>query len=445
VASATVGTAEQNALTVTVDPRTNSLLVGGTDHYVNLVAEIIQQLDASPAHERKTEVYRMRNGKASEVALAIRSFLDQDRQRTTAVLGADAVGTAQRMLEREVAVVAEPASNTLLISTNPRYFDEVKQLIADLDQPQAQVMIQVLLAEVLLDNQDELGVEWTYYGDNGATKYGIGTRYNLTGSSGFPTPVPAGGMSGLAAAVTGSDYSFLVRALHDQGRLQVLSRPQILTADNQPAVINVGKRVPVITDSRVTPQGDSVNSFKYEDIGVNLSVTPKISPDGFVRMEVGTTNSDLSTSTVDIPSGDSSIKLPIIIQRRANTTVSVQSGQTVIIGGLIGTLDDIRTTKIPVLGDIPGLGVLFRSRTKTTERRELLIFLTPQVLLTPESAKALMSDQVEGSQFRTRIKRDELQKRLLDPLIPELPPTGKPGPKSNAAPPPEPVVPKQST
>jgi len=169
LASATVGTAEQNALTVTVDPRTNSLLVGGTDHYVNLVAEVIQELDSSPAHERKTEVYRVRNGKALEVALAIRTFLDQERQRVTAVLGAEAVGTAERMLEREVAVVAEPASNSLLISANPRYFEEVKKLIEEIDQPQAQVFIQVLLAEVSLDNKDEMGVEWTYYGVNGST------------------------------------------------------------------------------------------------------------------------------------------------------------------------------------------------------------------------------------------------------------------------------------
>jgi len=245
------------------------------------------------------------------------------------------------------------------------------------------------------------------------------------------------GLSGLSAAVIGSDYSFLIKALQDQGRLEVLSRPQILTADNQPATINVGKRVPVITDSRVTAQSDSVTSFRYEDIGVNLTVTPKISPDGFVRMEVGTTNSDLSSSTVDVPSGTSVLKLPIIIQRRANTTVSVQSGQTVIIGGLIGTADDIRTTKVPVLGDIPGLGVLFRTRTKTTERRELLIFLTPQVLLTETDATTLMERQMDGSQIKTQIKRDEMQKRLLDPIV-SPPAKGEPGPEPKAGPPPDP-------
>jgi type II secretion system protein D len=383
----------------------------------------------------------MRNSRAQDVSTAVRSFLDQERQRVTAVLGADAMGTAERMLEREVAVVAEPTSNSLLISANPRYFEEVKKLIDELDQPQPQVMIQVLLAEVLLDNKSEMGVEWTYHGASGNTKYGIGTRYGLSPSpsAGNPLPVPfvPPGLSGLSAAVIGSDYSFLIKALQDQGRLEVLSRPQILTADNQVATINIGKRVPVITDSRVTAQNDSITSFRYEDIGVNLSVTPKISSDGFVRMEVGTTNSDLSSSTVDIPSGNEVLKLPIILQRKASTTVSVQSGQTVIIGGLIGTVDDIRTVKVPVLGDIPGLGVLFRTRTKTTERRELLIFLTPQVLLSATDVKALMDKQMEGSQFKTQLKRDAIQKRLLDPIIPPLE-KAQPNQDPKANPPPEP-------
>src|SRR5207244_4024007 len=113
------------ALTVTVDPRTNSLLIGGTDHYVTLVSQIIESLDATPANERKTELVRMKNSQAQEVATALRNFLDQERQRVTQVLGSDAVGTSQRLLEHEVAVVAEPVSNTLLISANPRYFDQL--------------------------------------------------------------------------------------------------------------------------------------------------------------------------------------------------------------------------------------------------------------------------------------------------------------------------------
>jgi type II secretion system protein D len=431
VASATLGTAEQHALTVTIDLRTNSLLVGGTDHYVSLVSQIIENLDATEANERITQVMRLKNSQAQEVATAVTTFLDQERRRVTQVLGAEAIDTAQRMLEREVAVVAEPISNTLLISANPRYFKEIKMVIDELDRPQAQVMIQVVLAEVTLDGTYDLGVEWSYAGRKGDVTYGVGTDFNVANQL-----TQFGGFSG---AITGGDFSFLLRALQEDGRLELLSRPQIVTADNKPASVNIGQRVPLITDSRVTPQNDTINSFRYEDVGVNLTVTPKISPDGFVRIEIFTTNSAISSSSVEI---NRSATVPIINQRRANTTVTVQSGQTVIIGGLIETIDDRRLKKVPVLGNIPGLGALFRSSTSTRGRKELLILLTPQILINstnfvaPRNYEEVTRENLDRSRIKDQ-KRDELQKEILEPLYPELrddpPDVKEPGPANGSA------------
>lgn len=414
LATATLGTAEQNALTVTVDPRTNSLLVGGTDHYVNLVSQIIESLDATPANERKTELVRLKNSQAQEVATALRNFLDQERQRVTQVLGQEAVGTSQRLLEREVAVVAEPVSNTLLISSNPRYFDQLRQVIDELDRAQPQVLIQVLLAEVTLTSVSDLGVEWSHTGSRGDVDYSTKTDFGVKDA--------VSNLGGYSTAVSGSDFKFLLRALKDDGRLEVLSRPQIVTADNKPGTINIGQRVPLITDSRVTELGVTINSFKYEDVGINLSVTPKISPDGFVKMEIGTTNSAISSDSVKI---NASATVPVINQRRATTTVTVQSGQTILIGGLIATTDDKRVKKMPFLGDIPWLGALFRSTSVNKDRKELLILLTPQVLLndhtvaglskTPES---VTREQLDHSKIKGEFKRDGLQKQLLDPLFP---------------------------
>ncbi len=429
VASVTLGTAEQNALTVTVDPRTNSLLIGGTDHYVTLVSQIIDSLDSSPAAERTSEVVRLKNSQAPEVATAIRNFLDQERQRLVQVLGADAIGTAQRMLEREVAVVAEQTSNTLLVSANRRYFDQVRKIIDELDTAQPQVLIQVLLAEVTLDSLGELGIEWNHGGSKGDVNYGVGTDFGVANQ--------LKSLGGYSTSVSGTDFNFLLRALRTDGRLEVLSRPQIVTADNKPATINIGQRIPLITDSRVTPQGDTINSFRYEDVGVNLTVTPKISPDGFVKMELGTTNSALSSSTVEI---NSSAVVPIINQRRANTTVSVQSGQTIIIGGLISTTDDKRVKKMPVLGDIPYVGALFRSTKSTRERKELLIFLTPLVLANNqdkvplEDAQKVTQDIIRNSTFHKEIKRDALQRSIVDPILPPEPPPAAPDNKRRKTP-----------
>ena len=125
----TIGTAEQNALTVTVDIRTNSLLVGGSEHYVELAVQIIDELDSSPAQERITKVYRLKNAQAEEIAAALQQFLDQSRERVQAVLGQEAVGTAQRLLDQEVAIVAEQANNALLVSASPRYFEQVSDMI----------------------------------------------------------------------------------------------------------------------------------------------------------------------------------------------------------------------------------------------------------------------------------------------------------------------------
>ena len=412
-ASATIGTAEQVALTVTIDPRTNSLLVGGTDHYVELVSEIIDSLDSSEAHERSSEVIRMRNSQASEVALAIRNFLDQERQRMIQNLGADVAMAAQRSLDQEVAVVAEPGSNTLLLSANQRYFDQIRSMITELDQAQPQVLIQVLLAEVTLDNQTDLGVEWNYAGKKGDVGVGAGTDFGVAKQ--------LKSLGGFSTAVAGTDFNFLLRALKDQGRLEVLSRPEIVTADNKPATINIGQRVPLVDQSRLDVQNNLTTSYRYEDVGVNLTVTPKISADGFVKMEIGTTNSDLSSSSVQL---NGSTSAPIINQRKASTTVSAQSGQTIIIGGLISTSDDRRVKKLPLLGDIPYLGVLFRSSSMVHQRKELLILLTPQVLENPQTPIALRSpdavtrEELDGTGFRSFLRGDETQRRLLGPLYP---------------------------
>ncbi len=411
LASATVGTAEQTALSVTVDPRTNSLLVGGTDHYVTLVSQLIETLDSSTAHERNSEVIRLKNSQAADVALAIRSFLDQERQKMVQALGVDAAAAAQRMMDQEVAVVAEQISNTLLLSANHRYFEQVRRLIDELDQAQPQVLIQVLLAEVTLDNATDLGVEWSHAGSKGDVAYGIGTDFGVADS--------LKNFGGFSSAVTGSDFSFLLRALKQQGRLEVLSRPQIVTSDNKPATINIGQRVPLVDQSRLDAQNNLTTQFRYEDVGVNLTVTPKISPDGFVKMEIGTTNSSISTSTVEVNKGSS---VPIINQRKANTTVSAQSGQTIIIGGLIASTDDKRVKKMPVLGEIPYLGALFRTSTTKRDRKELLIMMTP-VVMENYQTKVKLSDpdevlrrELDATNFKPLMKQGEMQRNLLNPL-----------------------------
>jgi len=399
--AATLGSAEQTALTITVDRRTNSLLVGGTREYVELVERVIQELDSSPAEDRQTVVYRLRHAQAPDIEQALRTFLDQERDRIRSTLGADAVEAAKNLLAREIAVVAEETSNTLLVSGSPRFFKTVAAIIRELDQPPPQVLVQVLLAEVTLDDTMEFGVEWSHVGrpQTGKTTQAQ-TSFGL-------------GADGFTFSLSGGDLTLLLRSLQTQGRLEVLSRPQILAADNQQAQINVGQRVPFVTASRVTDTGGTYNTISYEDVGIILDVTPHISPDGFVTMEVNPEVSSVADSSVQISENLNAI---VVNSRSAQTTVTVQDGHTVVMGGLITNRNQNREEKIPLLGDIPILGALFKYTRNVKERTELLIVLTPRILRTPMDADILSNRQIRQLRLSRGLGTDASIGELLNPL-----------------------------
>ena len=215
--------------------------------------------------------------------------------------------------------------------------------------------------------------------------------------------------------------NFLLRALKTENKLKVLSRPQIVTADNQPATIDIGQQVPLVNASRLDVQNNLTTSFTYQDVGVSLMVTPKINRDGFVQMTIQITNSDISTTTISVNNQTDS---PVIDMRRANTTVTARSGQTVVIGGLISTSDSKNVKKVPYLGDIPYLGAVFRSTSVIRQREELLILLTPQVLANIQTAVPLEDPTdvtrklLDHSVFKDQKENDKTQRRLVEPLFP---------------------------
>jgi type II secretory pathway component GspD/PulD (secretin) len=409
-ASATLGTAEQYALTITVDPRTNSLLCGGTEQYTRLVGNVIQELDSCPAQERITRIYRLRNARANDIQTALRTFLDQERERITSTLGQDKLSAAQRLLEHEVAVVAVAAegeienSNTLLLSASPRYFQTVEKMIEELDQPPPQVLIQVLLAEVSLNEEEQFGFDWQFDTTSGETRIRAGTSFGV--SAAFNAP----GI--FSVAVTGGDLSFFFRALQSEGRAQVLSRPQILASDNQEAEIRVVKDVPYVATSTIVNENIE-NRIEYQQAGIILTVKPRINPDGFVRLEVSPEVSTIDPSTVPVTE---TVNAFIFNRRVARTTVTVQDGHTVVLGGLITTTDNTIEQKVPLLGDIPLIGWLFKDIERTKERSELLIILTPRVVWNVEGADAMSRRQIKRLKLLGEMKKDPLQEAVLEML-----------------------------
>lgn len=356
-------------LAITIDARTNTLLVSGTPEYLELVREVVVDLDNIEANERESFVYNLRNAKADEVELTLQGYFEGEAERIRALLGPDQAGSALRQLEQEVTVVGDIASNKLIVSASPRYVDTVESIIEELDATPPQVMIQVLLAEVTLDDSQTWGIDINVGPIGNQQWEGSST---IHGAAGLATAI---GVPNLAVAT--SDFSLLVRALEAQGRLEVLSRPQVTVNNNQPASIQVGDNVAIIEGVERLDNGNTRSDVTRRDVGIILNVTPSISADGFVRMDIVPEISTVSQRTTQI---SEDFEAPIINVRQVDTTVTVRDGETVIIGGLIQTIEEERHNKVPIIGDIPVIGLPFRTSRTERIRTELMVILTPVVV-----------------------------------------------------------------
>ena len=334
-----------------------------------------------------------------------------------------------QQIEREVVVVPEPVSNALILSTTPRYSEEIEQLVEKLDAQPAQVMIQVLIADVSLRDTDEFGVELGLQDSvlfnrsvlagnlapqttttQQSTPSGIITQTHTdfpaatldpgylfnsknSGNSGSSqaqqsagqigpqalTNLNVGrinnelGFGGLVLSASSDSVSVLLRALQESERLEVLGRPQIRTLDNQPAFIQIGARVPRITGTTVSPTIGQVNQIALENVGLILGVTPRISPDGKVVMEIDAERSELGPESEGIPVSiveNNIIRSPRINTTMAQATVSAADGETIILGGLITKNNTDISRKVPYLADIPLFGELLQVPLQTdTETR----------------------------------------------------------------------------
>jgi general secretion pathway protein D len=211
-----------------------------------------------------------------------------------------------------------------------------------------------------------LGVEGFFQYDGVGNRSEVETDFGVVGQT----------LGGFARIIE-DDLSVTLRALAEVGKLEILSRPSILVRNNELGVITIGQEVPFIRNSRVTQDGQTINTVEYEDIGIILEVTPRISKDKMVEMLIIPEISTLTGETVPISSG---IDAPVFAKRSAETRVVVPDRHTVVIGGLMEDQKTETTRKVPLLGDIPLVGLAFRRKITTESKTELLIFLTPHVV-----------------------------------------------------------------
>ena len=374
---------QRQALSITVDSRTNSLLVSGTPTYLGLVSDVVEQLDAEEANERETFVYPLRNAQASDIASVISEFVSEDQRKLIETLGSEQLPSASRLLEREVTIVGDNKSNSVLVNASPRYRERVMEMIQELDIDPPQVMIQVLLADITLDNGNQFGLTVN-------DQAGI---LPLNATFGFAGGILGGGVGG-AFAIDALDLKLTLAAMESQRRFQLLSNPSITVANNEEGRIQVGETLRLPDSVATFDTGIQNAAVVPEQVGTILTVRPTINPDGYVRMEISPEISKLSDKTTQI---STDFQSPIVIRRTATTTITVRDGETVVIGGLIRADFERSDQKVPLLGDIPLLGSLFRSEKMAASRTELLIVLTPHVISSPSSRtwKSLTDEMVD--------------------------------------------------
>ncbi|MFN0020536.1 MAG: secretin N-terminal domain-containing protein [Pirellulaceae bacterium] len=407
-------------LKFSVDTRTNSIIASGNAGDLAVVYRVLVGLDEKDLRGRLTSVYMLKNTTAEPVATAINQYLTNRQQLNTTATNLVSPVT---VWDQAIIVVPEAITNSLIVNASPRYAEDIKKIIQQLDQRKNMVAIQVLIAEVKLSDSEQFGVELGLQDSllfdrgigtvgfpfnqagvgNNSTAESLATR-NAAASQGLSNlgvgrTDAALGYGGLVLSASSDSVNVLIRALQQSSRLQILSRPQIQTLDNQEANIQVGAEVRLISGTTIT-NGIAQNSVTPVEIGIILQVTPRTNADGNIIMFVDVSKSELGpeaegTTIQGATPTQAPVKIPQIKKTVASTTVNTRSGQTVILGGLITNNQAEITRRVPYLGDIPVLGRLFRFDSKTQDRTELLIIMTPYIIQSDEQQNWLNQRESE--------------------------------------------------
>ncbi len=308
----------------------------------------------------------------------------------------------------QTIIVSSPPSNSLVIRTAPSNITLLRETIDSLDRRPIQVLMEVTVAEVILGRGTEFGINW-------AAATG-GVRSNGGAQLGQPLVPdsldPVQDFIGRVTRLGKIDVRAVLRTLASTSTVNVLSTPEVLAVNNREARILVGSKVPFIASTRLGNDVAIDRAVQYQDVGTQLTLIPTINDDGYVSVQLLQEVSSLSTQTVQ-----AALNAPVITTREASTRAIVRDGQTVVIGGLIGTSTELINSGVPLLKDIPLLGYLFKRQTTARNRTELAIFITPYIVRTDAEADALF----ERARQRTRNPEPGDARTLARPAVPSTP------------------------
>ena len=438
---------------VAVDSRTNSLIVRADNpQLMNRIKTLALGLDAPGAGSNNIYTVFLRNAEATRIAETLRGLLSgtetarsttmtttpagNTQTQTTQTTTPAATGAAAAAAQAPSSIIqAYPPTNSIIITATEPVYRGLRQVIDALDQRRAQVYVEALIVEVSTSLAAEFGVQWNAATDigGGQTAFG-GTNFsttigsNILGIAADPRTVGTGLNLGIirgSIKIPGTNteianQQLLARALEGDSGANVLSTPNVLTLDNEEAKIVVGQNVPFITGSYTPTSGSATNPFQTierKDIGITLRVLPTISEAGGVKLKIFQEVSSVTRDKVLVQSAD------IITNKRSlESTVLVDDGAIVVLGGLIQDDQQNAVDKVPVLGDIPYLGALFRYESRNRRRTNLMVFLRPVVLKDERGAASLTADRyqyIRNLQGEIVVPPSIL---LQDNRVPPLPP-----------------------
>lgn len=397
------GKGAANKFSVVADQRSNRLILRGDEAFREKMRGLITKLDQPSSTGGKTKVVRLKHADAGELAELLKGLMGDISSE-----GAKGKGKTQ---SSEASVYADEGLNALVIRAEPSVIQELDGVIEQLDIRRAQVLIEAAIVEIKDDLNDKLGIQWALY-DQGASIPGVFTNFKDAGiatanvlsalvardnsddgeislASGIPNN--DGIVAGFGrASDSGVSWGGLIQALEGDASANVLSTPKVITMDNQESSIIVGENVPIITGQSTSSgagTSDPFTTIERQDVGVKLIVTPSISDGNLVRLEIEQEISGVSPSTAgaDI----------ITSKRQIKTNVLADDGETIVLGGLIRDDETYQESKVPLLGDIPWLGALFRSTQKVVNKQNLVVFLKPTILRDKAANRAVAVEKFD--------------------------------------------------
>jgi general secretion pathway protein D len=407
-----------------VYPTLNIIIMSGPSTEIDGLIKIARALDRLPdkTADKKTSnkgnihVVHLQYAAAEELANVMSrvpfsevAFVNTEDPAVRASAAAQRVTGVppQQQQKSKLSIIASKETNSLIITATPNEFIEIQKLIDQLDVVREQVLIEALIVEVSAESGFSLGVDW--YGaagfNIGGQKVGAGAS-SINNGSGLNFTSPSGLNKSLAMPLnTGFQVGFLfdksllsyalLNASQSDTNFNVLSTPQILTIDNQEAELNVGEQIPVPSSSTTGTTGVTQYSYDYKSVGVKLKLTPHITSEQYISLDLyQEANQVIGTITTN---SSGNIVPPTLAKRDIKTKITVADGKTIVVGGLIKNSKTVTEAKVPLLGDIPLLGWLFKHKSESTTKTNLLVFITPH-LVTKQSQIDSVTQQKKDEQ-----------------------------------------------